>query len=173
MAAKRKPVSAAVRIRALKRDRYACTYCGVAGTDAELEIDHIVPAAQGGSNHVSNLTTACRRCNQAKGAKSTFEADHPRRSAQSFLLVFSPTQDGGRKLEYQARMVKDEGESMLVETFSFLTGDPDRVMLLSRDLVFSPMCDLYMDEEVWRDRCSDELRDARERRRAARDVSGA
>ena len=58
--------SAAVRIRVMKRDRFQCTYCGTPGTDAELEIDHIIPVSRGGSNHMSNLTTACRACNQTK-----------------------------------------------------------------------------------------------------------
>jgi hypothetical protein len=52
----------------MKRDRFRCTYCGIPGTDAELEIDHIIAIAKGGSNHISNLTTACRSCNQAKGS---------------------------------------------------------------------------------------------------------
>jgi hypothetical protein len=59
--------SAAVRIRVMKRDRFRCTYCGTPGTDAELEVDHIIAFARGGSHHMSNLTTACRRCNQSKG----------------------------------------------------------------------------------------------------------
>jgi hypothetical protein len=62
--------SAEVRIRVYKRDRFRCTYCGVAGTDAELEVDHIVPVAGGGSHHISNLTTACRACNQKKGSRT-------------------------------------------------------------------------------------------------------
>lgn len=61
--------SAAVRIRVMKRDRFTCTYCGVSGQDAELEVDHIIPVAKGGSHHISNLTTACRNCNQSKGAR--------------------------------------------------------------------------------------------------------
>ena len=42
-----------------------CVYC-----DAEnvpLEIEHIVPRSRGGGNRVSNLTLACRGCNQSKG----------------------------------------------------------------------------------------------------------
>ncbi len=39
-----------------------CSYCGGPGG----EVDHIVPIAQGGSNDLSNLTAACRRCNALK-----------------------------------------------------------------------------------------------------------
>lgn len=45
--------SAAVRMRVMKRDRFKCTYCGAPGTDAELEVDHIIAVANGGSNHIS------------------------------------------------------------------------------------------------------------------------
>lgn len=60
--------SSAVKLRVFKRDRFRCTYCGAPGTDAELEVDHIIAVARGGSHHISNLTTACRMCNQKKGA---------------------------------------------------------------------------------------------------------
>ncbi|MEM8640568.1 MAG: RNA-guided endonuclease IscB [Cyanobacteria bacterium P01_G01_bin.54] len=42
-----------------------CAYCGE--KDIPLEIEHIQPQSKGGSNRVSNLTLACRPCNQAKG----------------------------------------------------------------------------------------------------------
>ena len=45
------------------RDGHACVYCGA--TD-ELTIDHVIPLSRGGNNHLNNLTTACRRCNQSK-----------------------------------------------------------------------------------------------------------
>jgi hypothetical protein len=34
-----------------------------------LEIDHICPIAEGGTNHISNLVTSCRDCNRGKGAE--------------------------------------------------------------------------------------------------------
>lgn len=36
--------------------------------DLELEVDHIIPRAGGGSDHISNLGTSCRDCNRGKGA---------------------------------------------------------------------------------------------------------
>ena len=44
-----------------------CAYCD--GENIPLEIDHIHPRARGGSNRTSNLTLACRACNEAKGCK--------------------------------------------------------------------------------------------------------
>lgn len=43
-----------------------CAYCNA--ENVPLQIEHIVPRARGGSNRVSNLTLACRECNQSKGA---------------------------------------------------------------------------------------------------------
>src|ERR1700731_2001398 len=79
--------SAAVRIRAMKRDRFRCTYCGAPGTHAELEVDHIIPCSKGGSHHISNLTTACRKCNQKKSDGSVAEMTAFPRSASDFLRL--------------------------------------------------------------------------------------
>ena len=48
-----------------------CAYCGATGV--VLNIDHIRPKANGGSNRVSNLALACIPCNQSKG-KTRLEA---------------------------------------------------------------------------------------------------
>lgn len=42
-----------------------CAYCGA--TDVQLEVEHVVPRSRGGTDRVSNLTLACRECNEAKG----------------------------------------------------------------------------------------------------------
>jgi len=57
-----------------------CAYCGVTGVP--LEIDHIVPKGSG-SNRVSNLTLACRKCNQAKGNRTAAEFGHPEVQARA------------------------------------------------------------------------------------------
>ena len=44
-----------------------CAYCDA--TNVPLQVEHIHPKARGGSNRVSNLTLACRPCNQAKGSR--------------------------------------------------------------------------------------------------------
>ncbi len=42
-----------------------CAYCGA--ENVPLEVEHIHPKSKGGSDRVSNLTLACRPCNQFKG----------------------------------------------------------------------------------------------------------
>jgi 5-methylcytosine-specific restriction endonuclease McrA len=44
-----------------------CAYCDEDGIP--LEAEHIVPRVYGGSKRVSNLTLACRKCNQRKGSQ--------------------------------------------------------------------------------------------------------
>lgn len=57
-----------IRKKVFKRDAYTCVYCGRVG--GKLEVDHIVPISRGGTNEMSNLATACRRCNRQKKDKS-------------------------------------------------------------------------------------------------------
>lgn len=54
-----------------------CAYCGA--KDLPLEIEHIQPRCQGGSNRIGNLTLACRFCNQHKGTQDirNFLKDRP------------------------------------------------------------------------------------------------
>jgi len=50
----------------LRRLGGACVSCG--RTD-DIQIDHILPVAKGGTNDIRNLQPLCRRCNVRKGAK--------------------------------------------------------------------------------------------------------
>lgn len=45
-----------------------CAYCGKEGVP--LEVEHIHPKSKGGSNRISNLTLACRNCNEKKENQS-------------------------------------------------------------------------------------------------------
>ena len=69
--AKREPIPAEKILRVFRRDKFTCQYCGATGTD--LEIDHVIPVALGGSNSEINLVTACRKCNRKKGKKLIVE----------------------------------------------------------------------------------------------------
>jgi 5-methylcytosine-specific restriction endonuclease McrA len=51
----------------LEKWHRTCAYCGA--KDVPLQIEHIQPKALGGSNRVSNLTLACKPCNQKKGSQ--------------------------------------------------------------------------------------------------------
>ncbi|MDT4778180.1 RRXRR protein [compost metagenome] len=70
-----------------------CAYCGA--EHVPLQIEHIVARARGGSNRVSNLTLACRPCNQAKGAQpvAVFLAKTPKRLATILAQAKRPLKD--------------------------------------------------------------------------------
>jgi len=54
-----------VREYLLQKFNRTCAYCD--GKNLPLEVEHIQPKSKGGSNRISNLTLACRPCNEAKG----------------------------------------------------------------------------------------------------------
>lgn len=66
----RRPMNIRLRFRILERDRFRCQYCGARAPDVDLEVDHIVSVASGGSNDETNLITACFRCNRGKKEQS-------------------------------------------------------------------------------------------------------
>jgi 5-methylcytosine-specific restriction endonuclease McrA len=48
-----------------------CAYCDKEGVP--LQIEHITPKIKGGTNSISNLTLACKKCNEKKGSKDIGE----------------------------------------------------------------------------------------------------
>ena len=67
--AERKPLRKSVRFAIFERDAFTCAYCGRRPPAVVLEIDHIVPVAEGGSNEDTNLITSCEDCNAGKGRR--------------------------------------------------------------------------------------------------------
>lgn len=65
----RKALSKKTRFEVFKRDKFTCQYCGAKAPDAVLECDHIKPVAEGGTDDILNLVTACQGCNRGKGAR--------------------------------------------------------------------------------------------------------
>lgn len=51
------------RFKVLERDNFRCQYCGKNGKDVSLEVDHIIPKAEGWTDDFNNLITCCRECN--------------------------------------------------------------------------------------------------------------
>lgn len=61
-------LSKRLRFAVFKRDLFTCQYCGATPPRVVLEVDHIEPKAEGGSDSESNLVTACFDCNRGKAA---------------------------------------------------------------------------------------------------------
>lgn len=47
-----------------RRDGFHCAIC--MSSESDLQIDHVIPVAQGGDNDLDNLQLLCRSCNAAK-----------------------------------------------------------------------------------------------------------
>ena len=59
----------------LEKFKRSCVYCKI--LKVPLEIEHIVPVSRGGTHRLSNLTLACRPCNQRKGSQTAQEFGYP------------------------------------------------------------------------------------------------
>jgi 5-methylcytosine-specific restriction endonuclease McrA len=59
------------RMRILKRDGYACVYCG---NKKNITLDHVLPRSRGGNNDWLNLVACCSSCNKFKDDRTPEEA---------------------------------------------------------------------------------------------------
>ncbi|MBK1650616.1 HNH endonuclease, partial [Rhabdochromatium marinum] len=82
-----------VREYLLEKWHRTCAYCGA--TQVPLEIEHIQPKSRGGSDRVSNLTLACRTCNQRKGRQpiEDFLSNQPERLRRLQSQAKAPLHD--------------------------------------------------------------------------------
>ena len=55
------PIWDVLRRAVLRRDNWRCVGCG---QRRPLDIHHILPLAQGGSNRLTNMVSLCRECHQ-------------------------------------------------------------------------------------------------------------
>jgi 5-methylcytosine-specific restriction endonuclease McrA len=60
------PLPGTLRWQVISRARGRCEACGISSELRALEVDHIVPRSQGGSNDPSNLQALCSLCNVQK-----------------------------------------------------------------------------------------------------------
>jgi 5-methylcytosine-specific restriction endonuclease McrA len=62
------------------RDKHTCQYCAKTFSEAELNLDHVLPRDKGGRTTWENIVTSCIRCNTRKANKLPQEANmHPLR----------------------------------------------------------------------------------------------
>lgn len=61
-------IPGSTRYETLKRAGYRCELCGISADERALDVDHIQPKSQGGSDEPGNLQALCWLCNTNKGA---------------------------------------------------------------------------------------------------------
>lgn len=54
---------------------YTCVGCGRRLRKGDVEIDHILPQAWGGTDEADNLQCMCRHCNASKGKDASHTVD--------------------------------------------------------------------------------------------------
>ena len=83
----------------------ACTYCG----DKAAVWDHIIAIARGGDSRESNLTPACRPCNDAKNIMTVEEWKRAR--MEIFGLPWPPNTERDREVRaaLEDRAIKEGG----------------------------------------------------------------
>nr|WP_228348359.1 HNH endonuclease [Flagellatimonas centrodinii] len=79
------------KLARLMRRHKNCYYCGCVLNKANRSIDHLIPQALGGPNHIDNLVLCCLDCNQRKGAVPVLPAPWvpPNGVAREWSRMFS------------------------------------------------------------------------------------
>lgn len=87
MSYNRKGISKKLRFEVFKRDSFTCQYCGRMAPDVILEIDHINPVKEGGTNDIMNLITSCFDCNRGKGKRKLSANEELKKQQEQLKLI--------------------------------------------------------------------------------------
>lgn len=111
------------RFKILERDGFKCAYCGKVASETELEVDHIIPRAKGGTDIIENLITACFECNRGKRDR---------------LLKNSSSKNTLNEIEAMANDAHMQSEKLRVKidaiTYYFLKSCPSGHKLTNRQI---------------------------------------
>ena len=122
--AKRKPISKALRFEVFKRDRFTCQYCGRKAPEVVLEVDHLIPVAEGGENELLNLVTSCFDCNRGKGKKKLNDTTAVTKQRAELERIAERQEQAKMMVQWKKEM--KELDDMLVDdlcdTWQSLTG---------------------------------------------------
>lgn len=105
-------VSAKQRFEIFKRDNFTCQYCGKKSPEVILEVDHIIPIAEGGKSNQENLTTACFACNRGKGAR-LLDSVFKDRDLHSETLLLAEREMQLKEYNYILEKVKEREDADL------------------------------------------------------------
>jgi 5-methylcytosine-specific restriction endonuclease McrA len=62
------------RLNIYTRDKFRCQYCGNKFFSEELNLDHVIPRAQGGKTTWENVVCSCIECNHLKANQTPQQA---------------------------------------------------------------------------------------------------
>lgn len=138
--AERKPISKKTRFEVFKRDRFTCQYCGRMSPDVILEVDHIKPIAEGGTNKMINLITSCRDCNRGKGKRKLSDDAELKKQQKELVDLADKREQAEMMIKWRDSMIDittEQGKSIgrLIQSFTGLELNQygmSRVMALLR-----------------------------------------
>lgn len=141
-------LSKAKRFEVFKRDGFTCQYCGRRPDDGVtiLEVDHIHPRAEGGSDDEMNLITSCVDCNRGKRAKLLSEVI-PRPDAD--LKTLEVQQEVAELRRYQTALAERvQAQFEVVEELQALWQLVSDLDWVPKDRILLQMLNVYSAETV-------------------------
>jgi 5-methylcytosine-specific restriction enzyme A len=147
------------RLRIMKRDKFLCIACGATQGETELEVDHVVPRAKGGSDDDDNLQTLCQPCNRGKGVgelkkrapRGNIATKHVKESLIGmFLHTHEEDHEETGLLKWQAQIIGRDGEDCILQLFDWDMGFPGSAALIAKAELFDrKKVTLYAEHEDW------------------------
>ena len=100
------------------RDGHLCLYCGKQFPERMLTRDHILPLSRGGRDCWSNVVSACKPCNHAKGSRRPEEAGLsllavPYVPNRAEYLVLSNRRILADQIDFLRKRFRNQGRLML------------------------------------------------------------
>lgn len=119
----RKPIPKSIRFEVFKRDSFKCQYCGAVAPDVLLQVDHIRPVADGGTNDITNLITSCEPCNNGKRDRVLSENTAVSKSRNQLELLQERREQLELMMEWQRGLadLKDEVAEKVSEFWNDVT----------------------------------------------------
>jgi len=125
-----------------------CAYCGLhIDFDESWHIEHVVPKAQGGSDHIYNLFMACRKCNLKKKARTPHQfRKHILSTIKNDLLRIIETIEKFGLVDMKDTSINYSSGfiSILMESVNYLEPDPE---ISDKEPVIKFFSDSIMEEE--------------------------
>ena len=114
--AKREDIGKKLRFEVFKRDKFTCQYCGAKSPEVVLNVDHIDPVANGGSNELINLITSCFSCNSGKSDRKLNDTSVVEKQRKQLELIQERREQIELMLEWKKSLSNFENE--LIEMIS-------------------------------------------------------
>lgn len=113
------------RFEVFKRDRFTCSYCGRTPPAVVLEVDHVIPICNGGTDETHNLATSCFDCNRGK---SGIGLDVIPQTVEERIAIAAEKADQVKRFERLLRAEKnrvDKETMRLAEYWCNVLASPD------------------------------------------------